>query len=302
MVNTILKVKEINKNFNEQRAVDNISFTVNQGEIMGLLGPNGAGKTTVIRMIMGIFEPDSGQIELDKGLLDKRKIGYLPEERGIYDDTLVLETILYFADLKGMKQEEARRSALKWLDVLALSDYANHRIEDLSKGMQQKVQFIISIIHKPRLIVFDEVFSGLDPVNQDLFKKIIKELGSGGTTILLSSHRMDMVEELCDRIFMINHGQKVLFGEIDQIKDEFGEKKVKIKVGGETDYFKRIKELNNLTIENDTVTFSLPAEISAERFIKKMLDNIEIEEISILKPSLHEIFVSKVRGEKKYAG
>jgi len=177
MDKVLLKVENVNKTYETVKAVADVSFEVYEGEILGLLGPNGAGKTTVIRMIMAIFEPDTGRIQFDKELVvDKKKVGYLPEERGIYDNTKVLDTILYFADLKDMDINKAKKEALKWLHRLNLGDYVHSKIERLSKGMQQKVQFIISIIHKPKLIVFDEVFSGLDPVNQDLFKGIIKDL------------------------------------------------------------------------------------------------------------------------------
>ena len=161
---------------------------------------------------MGIFQPDSGRIHFDREyIIDKKKVGYLPEERGTYDETRVLETIVYFARLKGLTKAEAVERAMLWLERMGLKDYARNKIEELSKGMQQKIQFIISVIHKPTLLVLDEVFSGLDPVNQNLFKDLIRELAAEGITILLSSHQMNLVEELCDRIFMINKGERVFF-------------------------------------------------------------------------------------------
>jgi len=211
---TILDVKGLTKSFGNKKAVDNISLSVTRGEVMGLLGPNGAGKTTAIRMIMGIMAPDAGEISFNFGdgpqPLDKSRIGYLPEERGLYDDARVIENLLYLAGLKGMPAAEARREALQWLERLDLGAYANQKLEKLSKGMQQKVQFIASILHRPVLVLFDEPFSGLDPVNQDVIKEIIRELRDGGTTVLLSAHQMNMVEELCDSIFLINHGREVL--------------------------------------------------------------------------------------------
>jgi ABC-2 type transport system ATP-binding protein len=296
MKNKIMEIENIYKSFNGFKAVDDISFEVYEGEILGLLGPNGAGKTTVIRMIMGIFKPDSGKIKFEKELnLDKRKIGYLPEERGLYESSGVLDTILYFADLKGMDMLQAKKRAINLLELMDLKDFTFNKIENLSKGMQQKVQFIISIIHKPKLIVLDEVFSGLDPVNQDLFKKIILDLSQEGATILLSSHRMNMVEELCDRIFMINRGKMVLYGEIDKIKDGFGERKVKIKTKSDTKFLENLTLVKNLYKENRVVSFNIPFEISPGDFMRELPENIEVDELSILKPPLHEIFVEEIR-------
>ncbi len=296
MLNSILKVNGISKNFDELKAVDNVSFEVQRGEIFGLLGPNGAGKTTVIRMIMGIFEPDSGLIEFNKEFkIDKKKAGYLPEERGAYDDTRVLDTIMYFAELKGMSKDKAKKEALKWLDKLQLMEFANSKIEELSKGMQQKVQFIISVIHNPELLVLDEVFSGLDPVNQELFKGIIRQLANKGTTILLSSHRMNMVEELCDRIFLINKGQRVLYGELNKIKEEFGERKVRLLVRGNVSLLKKLSNITNLEIDGERVTFSISLKITPQGLLSSLPEGLEIDEISITKPPLHDIFVSEIK-------
>ena len=298
MNNQILKVDKINKSFDDLKAVDNISFEVYQGEILGLLGPNGAGKTTAIRMIMGIFEPDSGRIEFDRDyIIDKKKVGYLPEERGIYDDTRVLDTIVYFATLNGMEKFKAEERAKEWLARLELADFADSKIEELSKGMQQKVQFVISIIHRPKLLVLDEVFSGLDPVNQNFFKEIIRELADEGVTILLSSHRMNMVEELCDRIFMINKGQRVLYGRIDDIKNEFGIRQVNINTQGPTVKSVNQLEFDNLNIQGNQLSFNVSSDTSPQELIKRLPDELNVDEISIKKPTLHEIFVGKVEGE-----
>lgn len=298
MNNQILKIEGINKSFDDLKAVDNISFEVHQGEILGLLGPNGAGKTTAIRMIMGIFEPDSGTIEFDRDyIIDKKKVGYLPEERGIYDDTRVLDTIVYFATLNGMEKNEAEVRAKEWLERLDLADFVGSKIEELSKGMQQKVQFVISMIHKPKLLVLDEVFSGLDPVNQNFFKEIIRKLADDGVTILLSSHRMNMVEELCDRIFMINKGQRVLYGRIDDIKDKFGMRRVIINI--QEPSVKSVNQLDfeDLDIQGNQLTFNVRADVSPRELIKLLPDELNVDEISIRKPPLHEIFVGMVERE-----
>jgi len=297
MEEKILEVRNINKTFSGAKAVDNVSFELYRGEILGLLGPNGAGKTTVIRMLMRIFKPDAGEINYNQELISNNKnIGYLPEERGIYDETRVLDTILYFADLKGFSGKKAKNKVWEWLAILELGDFADKKIEDLSKGMQQKVQFIISAIHKPNLLVLDEVFSGLDPVNQDLFKKIILKLVEEGTSILLSSHRMNMVEELCDRIFMINRGKRVLYGSLNKIKDEFGKRQVKMVARGALDFLQKSSEVMNLKVENDVVSFNLALKHEPKKFISRLPEDLEVEEISILRPPLHEIFVRGVKG------
>ncbi len=296
-VSSILKVNNIYKSFDAVKAVDDVSFEVFPGEILGLLGPNGAGKTTVIRMIMGIFAPDAGEIELYSDLaIDKTKIGYLPEERGIYDDTKVLDTILYFADLKGVDRREAKERALGWLEELELAAYAKSKVDALSKGMQQKLQFIISIVHKPKLLVLDELFSGLDPVNQDFFKKIVRQLAAEGTTVLFSSHQMNLVEELCDRIFMIDRGRQVLYGEINRLKDDFGEKNVRITLkNGQVDFFKQYALVKGLEINGRSLAFRLPARIMPDEFLRSLPEDLGIEEISLSKPSLHDIFVTMVK-------
>lgn len=300
MSNYLMEVHNIEKMFQSTKAVDKVSFEVESGEVLGLLGPNGAGKTTTIRMIMDIIQPDKGEIILNKEIINNQKqIGYLPEERGIYDNTKVFDTILYFADLKGMKLEKAKEEANKWLKLFDLIEYKNNKIEELSRGMQQKVQFVISVIHKPKLLILDEVFSGLDPVNQELFKKIIKDLTKEGSTILLSSHRMNLVEEICNRIFMINKGQRVLYGKIDDIKDEYKEKKVIVKTKSNLNFIKNITYVSDITIEDNEVSFNIKNDVNIQDFLSFISEKIEIDEISIVKPPLHEIFVHAAKGGKQ---
>lgn len=295
----VLKVEGINKSFRQNQVVKDISFEVKKGEILGLLGPNGAGKTTVIRMIMGIFQPDSGLIRFDRDyIIDKKRIGYLPEERGTYDDTRVLETIVYFARLKGLKKGEAEERAMNWLEKMGLKDYARNKMEELSKGMQQKVQFIISVIHNPVLLVLDEVFSGLDPVNQNLFKEIIRELAAAGITILLSSHQMNLVEELCDRIFMINKGERVLYGALEDIKDK-GIRTVSLKSRKEISDFnlKGNNKVLNLQVNGKAASFQVLGNLSFDNILEMLPEDVDIYELSILKPPLHDIFVATVNRE-----
>jgi len=199
-----LGVVDVSKSFDAVHAVNRVSFEAQPGEILGLLGPNGAGKTTTIRMIMGIMQPDSGDISFSFAASDpksfRERVGYLPEERGLYGDAKIHDLLVYFAELKGVERTEARKRASHWIDRMDLSEWANKKVDKLSKGMQQKVQFVAAILHRPDLVILDEPFSGLDPMHQDLIKDFISELREEGMTVLLSSHQMNRVEELCDRM------------------------------------------------------------------------------------------------------
>ena len=293
----ILEIDNISKNYSDKKAVDKVSFELYEGEILGLLGPNGAGKTTIIRMILNIIASDSGNITFSNFSIDnKEKMGYLPEERGIYKDTKVLETILYFANLNNMDLKKAEKQAEYWLEKLELKDYANNQIDELSKGMQQKVQFIIAIIHNPELLIVDELFSGLDPVNQDLFKSILEELAKNGMSILLSSHRMNMVEELCNRIFLINNGQRVLYGNLNEIKDNYQQKMVKIKYEGNDSFLENNKNISNINIKNKKASFYLNHSNNLNKFLDNISEKVNIQEISITNPSLHDIFINSIKG------
>jgi ABC-2 type transport system ATP-binding protein len=233
MNDAILALKDVQKRFESVTAVAGVSFEVKRGEIFGLLGPNGAGKTTLIRMILGITRPDLGEIAFalpgGDGRLCKERVGYLPEERGLYEDRRVGDTLLYLAALRGLSPHQAQERILTWLDRLELGKHFQSRIKELSKGMQQKVQFIAAVLHQPDLVVLDEPFSALDPLNQDLFQQIIRELSAGGMTVLLSSHQMNLVEQLCDRVFLINRGCQVVYGELDLIKRDYGQNLVRLK-------------------------------------------------------------------------
>jgi ABC-2 type transport system ATP-binding protein len=298
---TILNVKGLTKSFGPKKAVDGISLSVIRGEVMGLLGPNGAGKTTAIRMIMGILTPDAGEICFNFGgrpqPLDKGKIGYLPEERGLYDDARVIENLLYLADLKGRPAREARREALQWLERLDLGDYADQKLEKLSKGMQQKVQFIASILHRPELVLFDEPFSGLDPVNQDFFKEIIRELQDGGTTVLLSAHQMNLVEELCDSIFLINHGREVLSGKLQAIKESYKEHLVELRYNPaeESGFLKKIPGLRILREQPGLAVMRYSGSAGINALLQEFGSRLKVSAITVEKPPLHEIFIETVR-------
>ncbi len=223
----ILELHNLKKYFATQKAVDDISFNIKQGDIFGLLGPNGAGKTTLIRMITGIFYPDSGDILLKGKKFDPENdvkyIGYMPEERGLYKKMKIGEQALYLAQLKGMGKSDAMHKIKDWFKRLEMESWWNKKVEDLSKGMGQKLQFVITVLHEPDLIILDEPFSGLDPVNANLIKDEIYRLAQKGTTIIFSTHRMEQVEEICDNIVLVNKGSKILDGTVNGIKQDFKE-------------------------------------------------------------------------------
>lgn len=224
---TILELRNLKKYFATQKAVDDISLTIEKGQIFGLLGPNGAGKTTLIRMITGIFYPDHGQITFDgkkfDPLNDISNIGYMPEERGLYKKMKIGEQTLYLARLKGLSKNDALKKVKEWFVKFDMYSWWNKKVEDLSKGMSQKLQFVTTVLHEPKLIILDEPFSGLDPVNTNLIKDEIYELAKKGATIIFSTHRMEQVEEICDHIVLVNKGKKILDGTVQNVKQDYKE-------------------------------------------------------------------------------
>src|SRR3954471_10367669 len=224
---TILSLEHIKKYYATQKAVDDISFSIEEGNIFGLLGPNGAGKTTLLRMITGIFYPDEGTIMFDgkrfDPLNDITKIGYMPEERGLYKKMKIGEQALYLARLKGMSRNDAMQKIKYWFERLEMQSWWNKKIEDLSKGMSQKLQFVTTILHEPKLLILDEPFSGLDPLNANLIKDEIYRLAKNGSTVIFSTHRMEQVEEICDHIVLVNLGKKILDGSVSKVKNDFKE-------------------------------------------------------------------------------
>ncbi|NCI47990.1 ABC transporter ATP-binding protein [Sediminibacterium soli] len=229
---TILELQNLKKYYATQKAVDDISFSIEKGSIFGLLGPNGAGKTTLLRMITGIFYPDSGHIRLDGKIFDPlndiAKIGYMPEERGLYKKMKIGEQALYLAQLKGLTKENAMEKIRFWFKRLEMETWWNKKVEDLSKGMSQKLQFVTTVLHEPKLIILDEPFSGLDPLNANLIKDEIYGLAQRGCTVIFSTHRMEQVEEICDHIVLVNMGKKILDGSVHQVKQQFKENKFSI--------------------------------------------------------------------------
>ena len=299
-----IKIENIEKSFGEKKVVKDISFEVNKGEILGILGPNGAGKTTTIRMIMGINAPDKGNIYFNlngkQTEVPKNKIAYLPEERGLYKESRVMDILKFLASLKLVDKNKAEEKALKWLEKFDLADKKNSKIEELSKGMAQKIQFIASIIHEPDLVVLDEPFSGLDPVSQDLFKEEIQSLAKRGTAVLLSSHRLNMVEEICDRIFLINQGKKVLYDSLEQIKNKYGNYRVKIKSKQAVDKLESLtaapEQVADYFQKENTWHLILKEQVKASQFLTTILAKAPVESLNISRISLHDIFVKVAKG------
>jgi ABC-2 type transport system ATP-binding protein len=298
----ILELRHLKKYFATQKAVDDISFSIEQGSIFGLLGPNGAGKTTLLRMITGIFFPDEGEVILDgkkfNSLTDIAKIGYMPEERGLYKKMKIGDQILYLAQLKGLSINDAKQKIKFWFERLEMQSWWNKKVEDLSKGMSQKLQFVATVLHEPKLIILDEPFSGLDPINANLIKDEIYGLAQRGSTIIFSTHRMEQVEEICDHIVLVNLGKKILDGSVQNIKNEFKENKYKLQLSevpalSETNIFEVVNEkANNLTVK---INEGFKSNDVLKYFIDK---NINVEAFNEILPSLNEIFIQLVEGTK----
>lgn len=298
----ILELAHLKKYYATQKAVDDISFSIEKGSIFGLLGPNGAGKTTLLRMITGIFYPDSGEITLDGQKFDPIndiiKIGYMPEERGLYKKMKIGEQALYLAQLKGLSKAEAMEKIKFWFKRLEMESWWNKKVEDLSKGMSQKLQFVITVLHEPKLIILDEPFSGLDPVNANLIKDEIYGLAQRGCTVIFSTHRMEQVEEICDHIVLVNLGQKILDGTVASVKQQFKENKFRIQlqeVPGNlnADSFELVdQKANQLTVK-------IKEGYNGNDVLKYFLDqNLSIEAYNEILPSLNEIFINLVEGTK----
>ncbi|GAA0421428.1 ATP-binding cassette domain-containing protein [Virgibacillus salarius] len=293
-MNTMLTVKSLGKSFKGKQIISNISFEVKQGEIMAILGPNGAGKSTTIRNIMGIMYPDEGSITFhhSKGAtIPRHKIGYLPEERGLYKNVKVMDILLYLAELKDYPLDKAKQRALDYLKKFDLEGKEKVNVEELSKGMGQKVQFIASIIHEPELLILDEPFSGLDPVSQELFKQEIRNLAQNGTAILLSSHQMNLVEEMADRLFMIHRGQKVIYGEMTDVKMEYANFKCTIHGKNNKQDLAQLPNVQRVEKEDDRSIIYLSKDVQPATWLTQLPNHINIQELTLNRISLHEIFI-----------
>ena len=297
---TLLELKNLKKYFATQKAVDDISLKVEQGQIFGLLGPNGAGKTTLIRMITGIFYPDEGQIIFDGKKFDPIKdveyIGYMPEERGLYKKMKIGEQTMYLAQLKGLKKADALAKIKQWFIKFEMEGWWNKKVEDLSKGMGQKLQFVTTVLHNPKLIILDEPFSGLDPVNSNLIKDEIYNLAKNGATIIFSTHRMEQVEEICDHIALVNKGSIILDGTVAKVKQDFKENLFSIgadqmpAVNGETPF-----DIVGTKAEKNIVRIKEGK--SSNDVLQYLLQNgAQINSFNEILPSLNDIFIKLVEG------
>ena len=297
----VLEVENISKTFATLKAVDQVSFEIEEGVSFGLLGPNGAGKTTTIRMITNIIIPDSGRVSvMGNGDLKTASnyLGYLPEERGMYRKMKVGEVLLFLTALKAMNKSEAKKAIDYWLERLELMDWKKKKIEELSKGMQQKLQFIGTILHKPKLLILDEPFMGLDPINTNVIKDIMLELKENGTTLIFSTHLMENAEKLCDEIFLINKGRNVLSGKLGEVKKRFGRENVIIEFEGKDDFLKQSDQIKNFDNYGNYVEVQLKKDADAQILLQEAMKMARIRKFEIKEPSLHDIFIETVGNSK----
>jgi ABC-2 type transport system ATP-binding protein len=299
-MSAILELTNLRKHYATQKAVDDISFSIEQGSIFGLLGPNGAGKTTLLRMITGIFYPDSGHIQFDGKTFDPLndiiKIGYMPEERGLYKKMKIGEQAMYLAQLKGLSKAEAMQKIKFWFKKLEMETWWNKKVEDLSKGMSQKLQFVTTVLHEPKLIILDEPFSGLDPLNANLIKEEIYGLAKRGSTVIFSTHRMEQVEEICDHIVLVNLGKKVLDGSVQNIKQQFKENKFSIKLS-ELPATLSIPAFNIVNVNDNELILQINEGYKSNDILTHFLNNqCTVESFHEILPTLNEIFISQVEG------
>jgi ABC-2 type transport system ATP-binding protein len=291
-------VEHLSKSFGDTRAVQDVSFEVEPGQVFGLLGPNGAGKTTTIRIMLDIFKPDSGRVQILGGAPDKiskDRIGYLPEERGLYKDIALNQVLVYLGTLKGLGDGEAKSRLVPWLERMDLYEHRHKKVQELSKGMQQKAQLIATLLHEPDLIVLDEPFAGLDPVNTRLVKEIIAERVAAGRTVIMSTHQMYQVEALCHRIVLIDHGRTVLYGRVDEIKRDFAANAVVLRAEGDLSGLPRVLEARQADGE---WRLSLEKGADPQEVLKALVarPGVRVERFELAEPSLDDIFITVVTG------
>ena len=298
---TAIQIDHIVKKFGSLRAVDDVSFSIESGEIFGLLGPNGAGKTTTIRIILDIFKPDSGQVSILGGAMDEAKkdrIGYLPEERGLYQDIRLEQALTYLVSLKGLTGADARQRLDDYLERFDLAQHRKKKVKELSKGMQQKAQLIVTFAHSPELVIIDEPFSGLDPVNTQMVKDLMREQRQKGVTIVMCTHQMNQIEELCDRLVLINQGKAVLYGRLEDIRRQFAGHEVLVKpVGGLPT---QIAGVVSREPQNGSVLLHLSQDASPQEILRGLVEaGVDLEKFEIAMPTLDQIFIEVVQGEQK---
>ncbi|RJR30202.1 MAG: ATP-binding cassette domain-containing protein [Candidatus Latescibacterota bacterium] len=296
----MLQLVNVSKRYDGVTAVDSLSLSVEPGGIFGLLGPNGAGKTTTIRMIMGIIQPDDGEVRVfDEPMSERLKdrIGYLPEERGLYRKMKVLDHLVFLGEIKGVRASVAAERARRWLDRVELGGWADKTVESLSKGMAQKVQFISTVLHDPKLVILDEPFSGLDPINTQLLQDIIDEMRREGRTVILSTHLMDQVEKLCDRICLINKGRAVLEGRLADVKMRFSKNVIALRFSGNRAHLERHPGVELVRTFGQDYSLTLRPGADTNAMLRHALEGGRVERFEIGEMSLHDIFIAQVRAE-----
>ena len=293
----VLQVENISKSFGNLKAVDQLSFEIDEGVSFGLLGPNGAGKTTTIRMINHIIFPDTGRISiLNNGDFNTacNHIGYLPEERGLYRKMKVGELLMFLARLKAMQKSDAQKAIDYWLERVDLMEWKKKKVEELSKGMQQKLQFIGTILHKPKLLILDEPFMGLDPINTNLIKDIMLELKNSGTTIIFSTHLMESAEKLCDEILLINKGKDVLSGQLSEVKKRFGRQNVILEFEGDDQFLHSSELVKKYDFYGNFVEIQLQQNADPQKLLGEAMKSARIRRFELKEPSLNEIFIETI--------
>jgi ABC-2 type transport system ATP-binding protein len=293
-----LELREVRKSYGDFVAVDGVSFEVLPGSIFGLLGPNGAGKTTTLRMIMDIIAPDAGEVLFfgrPRTARDLERVGYLPEERGLYRKMTVTDQLVFLAELHGLKRRQALPSIETWLDKVGLAEWAKKKVDELSKGMQQKIQLVGTVLHEPDLVILDEPFSGLDPINQALFKDLLGEYKEQGKTVVLSTHVMEQAEKLCDHICLISQGQAILEGELATIKRELGGNSFRLVADGELGRLDDLPGVEQVVPHNGMVKLLLRPEARGSEVLKEIVQFLTVHEFRSEEPELEEIFIKAVR-------
>ena len=292
-------LRQVTKTFDGVTAVDGLDLDIAAGEVYGLLGPNGAGKTTTIRTILGIYGPDSGTIDYGNGGtgLSKDRIGYLPEERGLYPKMRVLDLLVFLGEIKSLTRSEAAGRAGEWLERMGLSEWSNRRVDQLSKGMQQKLQFIATVIHDPDLLILDEPFSGLDPINVAVLKEIMQTLTSEGKILIFSTHQMEDAEALCDRICLINRGRRILEGTVPELKSQYTRNRLRIAFEGRDDFLKDTNLVRHAEHRGNHVEVELQTGADPGDLLRQALSAARIHRFEVSEPSLRDIFLMAVGGE-----
>jgi ABC-2 type transport system ATP-binding protein len=301
---TAIRLRGVTKTFSGHVAVKALSLDVPRGSVFGLLGPNGAGKTTTLRMVMNIFAPDEGAIEILGRAADhsaRDRIGYMPEERGLYPRMVLEEQLVFMAAIKGTPRSEAQRRLTPWLERLGLAEWRKRKTNELSKGMQQKAQFIATVLHEPEVLVMDEPMSGLDPVGMDVMREVMLDLHRGGATIVLSSHQMEAVEKLCDRVALIDRGEKLLDGAVSEVKARYGKNTIALAYDGDGAFLAGLPGVTKVTDFGQYVEIRLARGSDPQPLLREAAARLRVRRFEIVEPSLHDIFVETVTGKGREA-